>query len=76
MFELSEKHTKFEKKSSSWFGHLLSKCTKNEEDCATFCVLLRKSELQFHPFRFRVKIHSFIQSIYDSKGPVLGAKRY
>ena len=25
--------------------HLLSKCTKHEEDCANFCVLLRKSEL-------------------------------
>ena len=33
------------KKSSSWFGHLLSKCTKHEEDCVNFCVLLRKSEL-------------------------------
>ena len=29
------------KKSSSWFGHLLSKCTKHEEDFAIFCVLLR-----------------------------------
>ena len=33
------------KKSSSWFGCLLSKCTKLKGDCANFCVLLRKSEL-------------------------------
>ena len=33
------------KKISSWFGRLLSKCTKHEEDCTNFCVLLRKSEL-------------------------------
>ena len=33
------------KKSSSWFGRLLSKCIKHEEDCANFCLLLRKSEL-------------------------------
>ena len=32
------------KKSSSWFGRLLSKCTKHEEDCANFSALLRKSE--------------------------------
>ena len=33
-----------------WFGHLLSKCTKHEKDCANFCVLLRKSKLyQKHP---------------------------
>ena len=44
-FRLSEKHTKFEKKSSSWFWRLLSKCTKHKEDCANFCVLLRNSEL-------------------------------
>ena len=44
-FGLSEKHTKFEKKSSSCFGRLLSKCPKHEEDCANFGVLLRKSEL-------------------------------
>ena len=43
-FGLSEKHTKFEKKSS-WFGRLQSKCTKHEEGCAIFCVLLRKSKL-------------------------------
>ena len=35
-FGLSEKHTKFEKKSSSWLGRLLSKCTKYEKDCANF----------------------------------------
>ena len=44
-FGLSEKRTKFEKKSSSYFGCLLSKCSKHEEDCANFCVLLRKFEL-------------------------------
>ena len=33
------------KKSSSWFGRLLSKCTNHEEDCTNFCVLLRKSGL-------------------------------
>ena len=31
-FGRSEKHTKFEK-TSSWFGRVLSKCTKHEEDC-------------------------------------------
>jgi hypothetical protein len=31
------------KKSSSWFGRLLSKYTKHQEDCANFCVLPRKS---------------------------------
>ena len=36
------------KKSFSRFGRLLSKCTKHEEDCANFCVLLRKSELYAH----------------------------
>ena len=35
------------KKSSSWFGRLLSECTKHEEDCAKFCVLLRMSELYY-----------------------------
>ena len=44
-FGLFEKHTKFEKKSSSWFGRLLSKCRKHEEDYPNFCLLLRKSEL-------------------------------
>ena len=44
-FGLSEKHTKFKKKSFSWFGRLLSKCAKHEEDCEKFCVPLRKSEL-------------------------------
>ena len=33
------------KKSSSWFGCLLSKCAKHEENWEKFCVLLRKSEL-------------------------------
>ena len=33
------------KKSSSWFGPLLSKCTKHEEDFEKFCVLLKESEL-------------------------------
>ena len=36
-FGLSEKHT------SSWFGRLLSECTKHEEDCTNFCGLLRKA---------------------------------
>ena len=40
-FGLSEKQTKFEKK----IGRLLSKCTKHKEDCANFCLLLRKFEL-------------------------------
>ena len=44
---LSEKHTKFEKKSFLCFGRLLSKCPKHEEDWANFCVLLRKSELYY-----------------------------
>ena len=43
-FRLSEKHTKFEKKSSSWFVHLLSKRPNHEEDFFKLCVLLRKSE--------------------------------
>ena len=46
-FGLYEKHTKCEKKIS-WFGRLLRDCTKHEEDCAKFCVLLRKSELYDH----------------------------
>ena len=41
----SDKANKIWKNSSSWFGRLLSKCTKHEEDCANFCVLLREPEL-------------------------------
>ena len=46
-FGFSEKHTKFEKKIlvMVWTFTYLSKCTKLKEDCANFCVLLRKSEL-------------------------------
>ena len=44
-FRLSEKHTKFEKILLMVWTFTLSKCTKHEEDCADFCVLLRKSEL-------------------------------
>ena len=44
-FGLSEKHTRFEKKSSLCFGRLLSKCAKHEKDFFKYCVFLRKSEL-------------------------------
>ena len=33
-------------------GHPVCKCTKHEEDCADFCVLLRKSELYFFQLIF------------------------
>ena len=33
------------KKSFSWFGRFLSKCTNHEEDFSKFCMLLKKSEL-------------------------------
>ena len=43
---LSEKDTKFEKNLPHGFDvYCLSKCTKHEEDCANFCLLLKKSEL-------------------------------
>ena len=45
-FGLTEKHINL-KKSSAWFGHLLSKRPNHEEDFFKFCVLLRKSELYF-----------------------------
>ena len=44
-FGLSEKHTKFEKIFLMVWTFTISKCTKHGEDCANFCVLLRKSEL-------------------------------
>ena len=50
-FRLSEKHTKFEKIFLMVWTLILSKCTKHEEDCANFCVLLRKSELELCIFR-------------------------
>ena len=39
-----EEH-KIWKKSSSWFGHLLSKCPNHEEDFFKLFLFLRKSEL-------------------------------
>ena len=40
-----EKYAEFEKKSSSWFIHLLYKRPNHEENFSQFCDLLRKSEL-------------------------------
>ena len=78
-FRLSE-NTQSLKKSSSCFGHLLSKCSKPEENCTNFFVLLRKSELyealifvwqvfqRNCQFRFRLKHRKRINfSIYSSE---------
>ena len=46
------------KKSSSCFGHVLSKCTKHEEDWANFCVLLKKSELYYDPQSVGISMQS------------------
>ena len=46
------------KKSSSWFGLLLSKCTNHEEDFFLNCVFLRKSELYLTLFELGFERYS------------------
>ena len=68
-FGLSEKHTKC-------FGCLLSKCPKHEEDCANFCVLLRKYELYirftyttfFRVFECLVNLVEYFGTFWPWKG--------